>query len=181
MKIVILALVLASTLSGCATDQYAQYAKANEAMSVARSNALAAIAAGSSGEAKVAAVMALALGGVNQIQAPQNEALTWASILVPGLAQVYGIRQSSKVAMNASTNAMLTAGSTNAAFVGMASQIQAPVVATPQANIMTTNTTNTTLSGTGVLGSGAYSTDTHNVTGSYNPVTYPFTPVTVGP
>lgn len=40
------------------------------------------------------------------------------------------------------------------------------MIQAPAANVTTT----TTLSGSGVIGSGSYSTDSHAISGSYNPV-----------
>lgn len=174
-------------LAGCASPgDYAAYANgqaqieaARHAADAARYKAMSDIAAGGDSTAKVAAVMALAIGqqgaaqGAMRIQAPKTDseiALQWASILVPGITNVAGIAYGAKVATNASDNAAAVSMSTNNAFLGMAGQIQAPGV--PAANVytQTTNTTNTdrhdqTLSGTGTLGSGDYATaDRHDVT-----------------
>jgi hypothetical protein len=132
--------VIALSLTGCASTEYVQYAKTQEAIAVSRGNADAArykalsdIAASGDSSAKVAAVMALALGQNNtsqntQVAAPApNQALQWASILVPGLTQVYGIRANADVAMRSSDNARATSIATTAGFVGIAGQIQAPV------------------------------------------------------
>lgn len=174
----ILAAILVLSLSGCATEQYAQYAKSYEASAVAQANALKAIAESGSDTAKVAAVMALMSGqNSRSLQAPQNEALQWASILVPSLTQAYGIARNADVAMNSSNNAALVANGTNAAFLGMAGKIQAPA-----ANVTTT------LSGTGNLGSGTYSTtDNHTTTPTpvITPVVFPpvveVTPIVIQP
>ncbi len=84
-----LAIVPVLFLAACASPDYVQYAKSTEAASVARSNALGAIAK-QGDTAAVAAVMALAMGaGQTQLQAPpQNQALSWAQILVPGLVRL---------------------------------------------------------------------------------------------
>lgn len=171
-------------LTGCSsTEQYKLYAESHAKMETAKYNAEAAkykamsdIANNGTEAAKVAAVMAIALGGnsnnnnkTNGIQAPQqSEALQWAQILVPGVIQSVGIIANRQVAITQSNNSASVANSTNAAFVGMASRIQAPA-----ANISnTTSTTSTqTLSGNGTLGSGAYSlADSHDSTTS-NPTT----------
>jgi hypothetical protein len=174
MKKLLILLTLALALTGCASTEYEQYARSSEAASVARSKALADIASQGDSTAKVAAVMALALGtGTTQLQAPQpNAALQWAQILIPSLTQVAGVAANMKLGIVNSNNAVATASATSAAYVGIASKIQAPVAITPQANISnTTNTadnhstdshliSSTTLSGTGTLGSGAYNTST---------------------
>ena len=154
----LLALAFAVALAGCASPDYSQYAKSAEASSVARSQALAEIAKSGDSSAKVAAVMALALGqgsgGQNTIQAPQaSQALQWASILVPGLTQVAGMRYNYLSQQTQSNNATALGISTNSTFAGIAGKIQAPGAITT-----------TTLSGTGNLGSGTYSTtDRHDV------------------
>jgi hypothetical protein len=71
--------------------------------------------------------------------------------------------------MAQSNNSARVAISTNETFYGLAGKIQAPVVTTPQANV--TSNTSYTLSGTGVLGSGSYSTianptTTHTLSGT---------------
>ncbi len=164
MKIILVLTALA--LAGCASPDYAQYAKSAEASSVARSKALSDIAASGDSSAKVAAVMALALGvGNSTLTAPQpNAALQWASILVPGLTQVAGMRYSFMSQQVQSNNATALGISTNSTFAGIAGKIQAPGATT-------------TLSGAGNLGSGTYSTaDRHDVT---TPAQVVITPVTV--
>lgn len=189
--------IAACALSACAAPGYEQYLAAQQGIATARSNAdiarydaLANIASKGDSAASVAAAMALAMGGNAPqpvIAAPQNELLQWAGVLVPALTQAYAIGKSADVAIAASTNAMQTSVATTGAFVSMAGKIQAPVVAAPvlpQANVSTI--TNTTLSGTGTLGSGSYSTDYHGIAGSYNPAstvstTTPAVVPTVGP
>jgi len=182
----ILVPVIALALTGCASTEYAQYTATQQSIAAskaqadtARYNALADIAKNGSDSAKVAAVMALAMGGQvqqqgAQVAAPQrSDALMWASVLVPAVTQAYSIAKSADVAINSSNDAMLTSASTTQGFVNIASQIQAPVVAAPvmpQANVSTTTTTTTTssadqtLSGTGVLGAGTYSTQANPAT-----------------
>ena len=151
-----LVIITALALTACASPDYAQYAKSAEASSVARSKALSDIAASGDSSAKVAAVMALAMGAGNStLQAPMpNAALQWAQILVPGLTQVAGMRYSYLSQQTQSNNATALGISTNATFAGIAGKIQAaPTITT------------TTLSGTGNLGSGTYATtDRHDVT-----------------
>lgn len=163
----LIGLVLITTLMGCASTEYAQYSKAQVEIATAKHNAdtakynaFAAIAQQGDATAKVAAVMAMALGsnstGVqSDVQAPQpNQALQWASILVPSITQVAGMRYNYLSQQTASNNATALGLSTNSAFVGLASRIQAPG-----------STTTTTLSGTGNLGSGTYSlVDRNDVT-----------------
>jgi len=131
--------IIALALTGCASADYAQYAQTQQAVAVAkgqadaaRYKAMADIAAAGDSAARVAAVMALALGQgaaspTQQIAAPApNAALQWASVLVPGLTQIYGIRANADVSMRSSDNAARTGIATTAGFVSLAGQIQAP-------------------------------------------------------
>ncbi len=177
MKIVALAILMVMSLVGCASPEYERYAKAQTDIAVARHTAeaekykaMSEIAKSGDSAAKVAAVMAMAIGsgGSNQtvVQAPQaSQALQWASILVPGLTQVAGMRYNYMGQKAASDNATALGISTNSTFAAIAGKIQAPGA------ITTTNTntnTETTLSGTGTLGSGAYSTKETVLSGTGN-------------
>lgn len=194
----LLLLFFVAILAGCSsTEQYKLYADSHAQMETAKYNAEAAkykamsdIANNGTESAKVAAVMAIALGGnvggnrTNGLQAPQqSEALQWAQILVPSVVQTVGIVANRKIATTQSNNAAAVAQSTNATFLGMAGQIQAPA-----ANVTTTNTDDHTqnLSGTGVLGSGTYSTNELSGTGTtgagnYTTSTPVFTPTVITP
>ena len=152
MKIIAPLLAVLS-LTGCATAEYAAYAdahKAQAAAQTARYKALADIAAQGDTTAKVAAVMSLQMGGQQQsaqIAAPKSwadYALQWTGLLLPTFGQVYTINKQTSLGLRQSDNATALGVSTNAAFVGIASQIQAPAA-------------NVTLSGTGVIGAGTYS------------------------
>ena len=145
-------LIAVLALSGCA-HEYAAYAdahKAQAAAQTARYKALADIAAQGDTTAKVAAVMSLQMGGQQQntqINAPKSwadYALQWTGLLLPTFGQVYTINKQTSLGLRQSDNATALGVSTNAAFVGIASQIQAPAA-------------NVTLSGTGVIGAGTYS------------------------
>ena len=209
----ILTITLAAvlTLSGCASDKdYKAYADSNTAVATARANAetarytaLSKIAETGTESSKIAAVMALALGNnttsanIQSIQAPQSsQALQWAQVLVPSITNIAGLHYASKNALAAADAATRVSESTNAAFVGISSKIQAPVtvvptVTQPQANVTTTTTTSsttdnhstssadvatTTLSGTGVLGAGSYTT-----TATTTPAPVVVTPVVTPP
>ena len=149
------ALILcALSLTGCATNQYQAYAdahKAQAAAQTARYQALADIAKMGDTTAKVAAVMSLQMGSAQQgtqINAPKNwadYALQWTGLLLPTFGQVYSVNKQTSLGMRQSDNATAVAVSTNSAFVGIASRIQAPA-----ANV-------TTIGGNGVIGSGSYS------------------------
>jgi hypothetical protein len=164
MKLLIL--IPALLLTGCASTDYAQYTASQQAIAAskaqadtARYQALADIAKNGTDSSKVAAVMALAMGGGQsatvQVAAPQrSEALMWASIIVPGLTQAWAISKNADVAMNSSNNAAATSMATTQGFVSMGAQIQAPA-----ANVDNSQT----MSGTGVLGSGSYNTEANPI------------------
>jgi PBP1b-binding outer membrane lipoprotein LpoB len=150
----LIAIILAAfALTGCATGQYQAYAdahKAQAAAQTARYQALADIAKMGDTTAKVAAVISLNAGS-----APQNAQIatpkSWADyalqsigLFLPTIGQVYAVNKQTSLGMRQSDNAMALGISTNNAFVGIASQIQAPAP-------------NLTLSGTGVIGAGSYS------------------------
>jgi hypothetical protein len=152
MKLLAIA-VCALSLTGCATKEYQAYAdahKAQAAAQTARFQALADIARQGDTTAKVAAVMSLQMGGGQQnaqIATPKSwadYALQWTGLLLPTLGQVYTVNKQTSLGMRQSDNATALGISTNAAFVGIASQIQAPAA-------------NMTISGTGVIGAGTYS------------------------
>jgi len=163
-KRVVAIVAISSVISACASPDYVQYSKSMQEIAASKNSAdtekykaLASIAASGDSTAKVAAVMALSsLGSTTQGQSalmqPQpNIALQWASILVPGLTQVAGMRYNYMSQSVSSNNATALGMSTNTTFSAIAGKIQAP-------------TTITTLSGTGTLGSGAYSTsDNHSI------------------
>lgn len=171
--------LLLLSLTGCATaGDYRAYVAAHESIEAARHNAdaerwraMAAIAQTGDSSAKIAAVMAMGMGHGNgiqpaQIRAPESvgdQALRWLNLIAPLAVQGYGIHANTAMGMRQSDNSTALGISTNSAFVGMAGKIQSPA-----ANIMTT------LSGTGVIGGGSYAdthnTDSHAISGSYNPI-----------
>jgi hypothetical protein len=138
------------SLTGCATAEYAAYAdihKAQAASQTARYQALAEIAKQGDTAAKVAAVMSLQMGAVQnqtQVAAPKSfgdHLLQWTSVLLPTATQIYSVGKQAQVGIAQSNNATALGVSTNAAFVGIAGKIQAPA-----ANVATTSTTTTTTS-----------------------------------
>jgi hypothetical protein len=164
MKLLALA-VCAAALTGCATNsEYAAYAdahKAQAAAQTARYQALADIAKQGDTTAKVAAVMSLQMGGGQQnaqINAPKSwadYAMQWTGLLLPTVGQIYTVNKQTTLGMRQSDNATALGVSTNAAFVGIASQIQAPAA-------------NMTISGTGVIGAGSYSIGANSGSNSGN-------------
>jgi len=153
------------SLTGCATGQYQAYAdahKAQAAAQTARYQALADIAKMGDTTAKVAAVMSLQMGSAQQntqINAPKSwadYALQWTGLLLPTFGQVYTINKQTSLGMRQSDNSTAVAVSTNNAFVGIASKIQAPA-----ANV-------TTIGGNGVIGAGSYSIGANSGSNSGN-------------
>ena len=158
-------ILCALSLTGCATAEYAAYAdahKAQAAAQTARYQALADIAKQGDTTAKVAAVMSLQMGSAQQntqIAAPKSwadYALQWTGLLLPTIGQVYSINKQTSLGIAQSNNATALGVSTNAAFVGIASQIQAPA-----ANV-------TTIGGNGVIGAGSYSIGANSGSNSGN-------------
>ena len=158
-------LIAVFSLTGCATAEYQAYAdahKAQAAAQTARYQALADIAKQGDTTAKVAAVMSLQMGGVQQntqINAPKSwadYALQWTGLLLPTVGQIYTINKQTTLGMRQSDNATAVAVSTNNAFVGIAGKIQAPA-----ANV-------TTIGGNGVIGSGSYSIGANSGSNSGN-------------
>ena len=143
MKKLLLTVVAAAALTGCATSQeyvaYSEAQKAYAAAEAARFKALADIAKQGDTTAKVAATMALQQAGGGgqqhtQIAAPKSNAeiaLQWTGLLLPNLTQFYSINRNSAVAIQQSNNATQLGihqstkaaeqtASTNQAFVGLA-------------------------------------------------------------
>jgi hypothetical protein len=141
IKNIILALTVAVTTVGCATNKdYQMYAEtqqkiaqANAMAETARYAALAEIAKTADPGARVAAVMSINFGAqgsnspkTNQVAAPRtfgDTALQWTSVLLPGLTNIYGITANRHVAITQSNNQAAVAQSTNATFATMNSNM----------------------------------------------------------
>lgn len=135
------------TLTGCATvSDYNMYAQTQQLIAskqaeadIARSKALKEIAAQGDSAAKVAAVMSLQFGTVSQprstgqIVAPTSfgdTMLKWASVLVPGLTQVYAIGKSTDVAITHSNNSVELQKSSNEMVVDLVQGRIPPIIGT---------------------------------------------------
>lgn len=128
MKKLLTVIALSLVISGCANTEYLAYSRAQTEIEVSKNLALSAkykametIAQSGDSTAKVAAVMALSMGnqgGSSQgtsIAAPApNQALQWASVLVPGVTQVLGMRYNYLSTVTQSNNSAAVAQSTNA-------------------------------------------------------------------
>jgi hypothetical protein len=134
-------------LTGCATvSDYNMYAQTQQLIAskqaeadIARSNALKDIAAMGSDTAKVAAVMSLQFGtqsqprSTGQVAAPTSfgdTMLKWASVLVPGLTQVYAIGKSTDVAITHSNNSVELQKSSNEMVVDLVQGRIPPIIGT---------------------------------------------------
>jgi PBP1b-binding outer membrane lipoprotein LpoB len=120
MKRLSLIALMSLSLIGCANHEYKEYTDAQKqieasraAAEIARYQALAAIANSGDSTAKVAAVMSLQFGAQNsQVRtagiaapaSPADQALKWASILVPSVVQGYGMYENARVAVAQSDN-----------------------------------------------------------------------------
>ena len=183
-KRVTVAVAVLAALAGCASpDMYRQYAEGQAKIEVAKYTAqaekykaIAQIAGTGDATAKVAAVVAMAMGdtgsggsgtgGSAQLQAPKDPsdtAIQWASILVPATVQGFGIKANRDVAIRQSDNST-TLGirqSDNAASVqistnqtmqgislGIANLIPQTISALPSAPPPSNTTTTTTTTNT---------------------------------
>jgi hypothetical protein len=123
------------SLVGCASTDYTKYSETQVAIArykaeaeKARYAVLAEIVKKGDPTASVAAVMSMqmGMGGGNQeqrLEAPRNsgdDALKWASLLLPTAVQGFGIYSNAKVATTQSNNATTTAVSTNNTFASIA-------------------------------------------------------------
>jgi len=123
------------SLVGCASTDYTKYSETQVAIArykaeaeKARYAVLAEVVKKGDPAASVAAIMSMqmGMGGGNQeqrLEAPRNsgdDALKWASLLLPTAVQGFGIYANAKVATTQSNNATTTALSTNSTFASIA-------------------------------------------------------------
>jgi hypothetical protein len=142
-KTILAAAIGILALSGCASNNYQQYVKAQENIATARAEAdiarykaLEAIANRGDTTARVAAVIALQQGAPQTNSSPKLEqptsvgdiALRWASVLVPSLTQIYGIGKSTDVAITHSNNSVESQKSTNSMIVDLVQGRPTPIV-----------------------------------------------------
>jgi len=132
IKIVTPLIVLA--LVGCASTDYTKYSETQVAIArykaeseKARYAVLAEIVKKGDPTASVAAVMSMQMGmnapQEQRLEAPRNsgdDALKWASLLIPTAVQGFGIYANARVATTQSNNATTTALSTNSTFASIA-------------------------------------------------------------
>jgi hypothetical protein len=133
------------TLTGCASNNYQQYAQTQENIAVARAEAeiarykaLEAIANSGDTTARVAAVIALQQGAPQGNNSPRIEqptstgdtALRWASVLVPSLTQFYSIGKNADVAIVNSNNSLEGKKSDNGMIVDLVQGRITPIIGT---------------------------------------------------
>jgi hypothetical protein len=162
------ALLSVALLTGCATNDYKMYtdtqraiASANATAESAKYAALAEIARTGDATAKVAAVMSINFGGLNnnrnqqQIVPPKSAgdiALQWTSLLLPNLTQFYSINANRQVAITQSNNAtalgikqsdnqVATTTNTNNTFANIAGAGLTAVTTTAGAGLAAVTTT----------------------------------------
>jgi hypothetical protein len=216
MKRILFLLLIPFLLLGCANPEYIKYLDVQSKIESDRANsvsaeatakhnadaekykAMAAIAAGGDQTAKVAAVMAIALGQASAPQTPQepratlqappiNQALQWASVLVPSLTNMVGMNYAFRTSEVQSNNAREVSVSTNGAFTSMGTNIKDTAasgftashgIAVSGFNSIATVASliqaPTTITGDAVIGSGVLTkTDSHNTTTTDNHTTNP--------
>lgn len=148
---VILAVITALALTGCATN-YDQYASAQ--VKIAEANAMTAkykyealtLMGNSGGDAaKVAAIMSLNQQGHQEqqqvLQAPkswQDSALQWASVLVPSLTQMYSINATKATSLAQIDASVKSSANQTGAFVEFGKLINDPTVVTQPAPVIVT-------------------------------------------
>jgi hypothetical protein len=129
--LVALASAFLLVLGGCATTDTAAFYAAQRDAETAKYNAITALA--KDADPTTRAILAVTLGGgmaggqggVRQA-APDTTALQWASVLVPGAVQAYGLVEQGRTARMQSANSTTLGISTNNTFQGIAGLIQAP-------------------------------------------------------
>jgi hypothetical protein len=131
-------------LTGCASNNYQQYAQTQQQIAVARAEseiarykALEAIANSGDTTARVAAVIALQQGSpqnnstkIEQPTSASDTALRWASVLVPSLTQFYSIGKSTDLAIVNSNNNKEIAINSNETMLGFGKLIVDPIIGT---------------------------------------------------
>lgn len=117
-------------LGGCATTDTKAFYEAQQAAETAKWNAVVTLSQNADPTTR-ALLAAMAFGGAGgqggiRQAAPDTTALQWASVLVPGAVQAYGLVEQGRTARMQSTNSTTLGISTNSTFQGIAGLIQAP-------------------------------------------------------
>lgn len=129
--ITLLLIAFCAMFAGCATTDTAAFYAAQRDAETAKYTAIKALAEGA--DPTTRALLAVMLGGgMNGNQsgirqaAPDTTALQWASVLVPGAVQAYGLVEQGRTARMQSSNSMTLGISTNDTMRGISALIQAP-------------------------------------------------------
>ena len=168
------------SLVGCASTDYTKYSETQVAIArykaeaeKARYAVLTEIVKKGDPTASVAAVMSMqmGMGAGNQdqrLEAPRNsgdDALKWASLLLPTAVQGFGIYSNAKVATTQSNNATTTALSTNNTFASIAntgSNNQAAMALNATAGMVSVANNANTSTANALTGMAATNTSTAN-------------------
>ena len=168
------------SLVGCASTDYTKYSETQVAIArykaeaeKARYAVLTEIVKKGDPTASVAAVMSMqmGMGAGNQdqrLEAPRNsgdDALKWASLLLPTAVQGFGIYSNAKVATTQSNNATTTALSTNNTFASIAntgSNNQAAMASNATAGMVSVANNANTSTANALTGMAATNTSTAN-------------------
>lgn len=86
-------------LGACATDMSRYYDVQAKAIEADNNAVMALAAAAASGNQGAIVALALRQNSGAKIVPPQDKALQWASILVPGLTNIYGINRNAAISM----------------------------------------------------------------------------------
>lgn len=149
MKIFVL-LLTALALTGCASTQYTEYAQAQVKIAEAnalsqkyRYEALVLLSKDAGDAAKVAAVMSIqGFGQAQQQQAltqPKSNgdtALQWASILVPGVTQIYSINANKELGLANTAASVQNATTMSSSYVEFGKLINSPTVVNQPAPVI---------------------------------------------
>ena len=168
------------SLVGCASTDYTKYSETQVAIArykaeaeKARYAVLTEIVKKGDPTASVAAVMSMQMGMGNgnqdqRLEAPRNsgdDALKWASLLLPTAVQGFGIYSNAKVATTQSNNATTTALSTNNTFASIAntgSNNQAAMASNATAGMVSVANNANTSTANALTGMAATNTSTAN-------------------
>lgn len=99
MKRIIIILAAGLAMTGCATDMSKYYEVQAKAIDADNNAVMALAAAAASGNQGAIMALALRRSAAGQIAVPQDKALAWASVLVPGLTNLYAINRNTSVQM----------------------------------------------------------------------------------
>lgn len=98
-RLTIIILAAGIALTGCATDMSKYYEVQGKAIEADNNAVMALAAAAASGNQGAIMALALRRSAAGQIAVPQDKALAWASVLVPGLTNLYAINRNTSVQM----------------------------------------------------------------------------------